>query len=875
MKRLLLIFAFIVSFTGIYAQGVDVTKITADTKTYLFNDGKNTVRNYIYDRLQAQTSCCGSDRIYLEVKVDPSGYVISAKALTGKNDCLKESVIDIVKNIKWDAADFKGPKSIYFEVKPEIGCEGRKNEYVKIETFNNPLLAPSGLPTNYAANNPTTPNVAVPQQPTTPPATPATNQPVASTPPPIVNTEPVVTSTQPVTGTANIPVNMSATPTKSSPVVVQGTPAIAGNQSVPSSPSKAGPAPQATPQVDPAKARETAEEVAALRAEMDKRMKEEDMKRGVEVKTESPAPKVEDKKDGKSAGDEWGMDTQTKEKDCIPVLGKDGKPLVDKFGKQVMNCNPKTTAPKEEKLTPEQLAEKKKQEDEARKQKEEQDKLAKMSPAERKRHDEEKARQAELEKQREIEKKASDRVAEAERKIREATMAKQKAEDDAKRQALEIQRAEEDLARAKKEAQTQKDQAELARIENEKRQAEERKREQEIAIKQKMDEIARIQQDMERLTADLTRQGEELRKVEEKQTKFKEEMAARSSGEVVISQPSANPVGVTPIVKPAPVKPSTPEDTSAVNKLMQQIEMMREQIRRMQQEMEATRANRALPGNTVTPPATSGNWATSIPQTMPVPNAPKMSENAAKVPVEAQNAATNREWEKIDYNNQESLSKTETGRKVIMADVAAGKPVDSKESKQQKDPKPQKVVLIERPVSPPSDKKDGKLTPPPAPTKVTVITTPAPAPVAPQVQPVPTPSTDRSPEASHSTTFANVPVSTPGTPEFIDGDQGMKNYLSAELKKQGVCGLAHIFTEVNIDRNGTVTSFKPIKTVPENINTKLPSVILGMKFKTNPQTAPYTQTVYVEFKGDIRCEGKPGEKVNIKNVEDFIKVEGK
>ncbi|MBX7243439.1 MAG: hypothetical protein K1X92_16995 [Bacteroidia bacterium] len=863
MKRLLLLFAFIVTFVALNAQGVDVTKITADTKTYLFNDGKNTVRNYIYDRLQAQTSCCGTDRIYLEVKVDPSGYVISAKALTGKNDCFKESVIDIVKNIKWDAADFKGPKSIYFEVKPELACEGRKNEYVKIETFNNPLLAPGGLPANYAAAN--TP--ATPAQPATSQPVVASTQPVASTTPaPVVTTTPTVTSTQPATGTANIPVNMSATPTKTSPNPVQTAPAATagtGNQQVPASPSKAGPTPT---QVDPSKARETAEEVAALRAEMDKRMKEEESKRGVEVKTEAPSgAKPEDKKDGKEAGTEWGMDTQTK--DCIPVVGKDGKPLVDKFGKQVMNCNTKT-APKEEKLSPEQLAEKKKQEEEAKKLKDEQDRLAKMTPAERKRFDEEKARKADEERQREVEKKATDRIAEAERKIRDAKAAKQKAEDDAKRQELEMQRAEEDLARAKKEAQTQKDQAELARIENEKRALEEKKREQELQVKQKMDEIARIQQDMERLTGDLQRQQEELRKVEEKQVKFKEEMTARASGEVIINN---NPSTASAPVKtsPAPVKPSTPEDTSAVNKLMQQIEMMREQIRRMQQEMEATRANRSLSGALPTAPS-STNWATTQPQVMPVPASPKLSENTSRGAVEAQSAALNREWEKIDYNNTESLSKTETGRKVIMADMAAGKPVDSKETKQQK------VVLIERPVSTGPTKVDGKLVPPPAPTKVTVINTPAATTTTPPAtNPVPAaPSaTDRSPDASHTGSFANVPVNAPGAPEYIDGEQGMKNYLSTELKKQGVCGLAHIFSEVNIDRNGNVTSYKVVKSTPETITAKLPSVILGMKFKTNPQTAPYTQTVYVEFKGDIRCEGKPGEKVNIKNVENFIKVD--
>ncbi|TAE50836.1 MAG: hypothetical protein EAZ89_11315, partial [Bacteroidetes bacterium] len=104
-------------------QEVDVTKLVADTKTFIFDNNKNTVKGYIYAELETKTTCCGTDRIYLKVDLDPSGYVISASTLTGKNECIKSSVIDIVKNIKWDTRDFKGPRPVYFEVSPQIDCE--------------------------------------------------------------------------------------------------------------------------------------------------------------------------------------------------------------------------------------------------------------------------------------------------------------------------------------------------------------------------------------------------------------------------------------------------------------------------------------------------------------------------------------------------------------------------------------------------------------------------------------------------------------------------------------------------------------------------------------------------------------------------------
>jgi len=162
-----------------FAQSnVDVTALTADTKTFIFSDGKHTVKQYIYDELKGKTTCCGSDRIYLEVKIDPSGYVMQAKTLTGKNECYKLSAIDIVKNIKWNTKDFKGPRSVYFEIKPELGCEDdSENEYKQIALFNNEILDKDGNPVaNASAGPPSTKSNTAPEPPKEAPAKPTVDK---------------------------------------------------------------------------------------------------------------------------------------------------------------------------------------------------------------------------------------------------------------------------------------------------------------------------------------------------------------------------------------------------------------------------------------------------------------------------------------------------------------------------------------------------------------------------------------------------------------------------------------------------------------------------------------------------------------------------
>ena len=128
------IFSLVSLFTlGLFYAGlaqVDVLNARANPKTFIFDDDKHTVHGYIYSQLKEKTSCCGNDAVYLEVKFDASGSVTSAKTLTGKNECFKQSVVDIVSSVRWDATGVQGSKTIYFEVKPIIPCSGSPNENV-------------------------------------------------------------------------------------------------------------------------------------------------------------------------------------------------------------------------------------------------------------------------------------------------------------------------------------------------------------------------------------------------------------------------------------------------------------------------------------------------------------------------------------------------------------------------------------------------------------------------------------------------------------------------------------------------------------------------------------------------------------------------
>jgi len=109
MKPLLVLILSAFSFSLVTAQNT-TDSLVADPQSFVFNDGFTTVQGYVYKTLNEKTSCCGNDALYVEVKINEKGKVFSAAALTGKNECYRKSVVDILKTIQWDASGVENSK---------------------------------------------------------------------------------------------------------------------------------------------------------------------------------------------------------------------------------------------------------------------------------------------------------------------------------------------------------------------------------------------------------------------------------------------------------------------------------------------------------------------------------------------------------------------------------------------------------------------------------------------------------------------------------------------------------------------------------------------------------------------------------------------
>lgn len=127
LRKFSLFFILLFAAKLVSAQDFDVSSALADPMTFVFNDGKHTVNGYIYSVLEKKTKCCGNDAIYLSVKISDKGLVEEVKSLTGKNDCYKKSIGEIVKTIRWKVSK---ARTVYWEVKPIAECKGSGSDNV-------------------------------------------------------------------------------------------------------------------------------------------------------------------------------------------------------------------------------------------------------------------------------------------------------------------------------------------------------------------------------------------------------------------------------------------------------------------------------------------------------------------------------------------------------------------------------------------------------------------------------------------------------------------------------------------------------------------------------------------------------------------------
>ncbi|MDP5170247.1 MAG: hypothetical protein NWR72_08370 [Bacteroidia bacterium] len=815
MKLRLLLFGLLLSSVApVWAQDepVDVTTLLADTKTFIFSNNRSTVKGYIYAEMEAKTSCCGSDRIYLEVKIDPSGYVLSAKTLTGRNDCFMQSAVDIVKNIKWNTEEFKGgPRSVYFEIKPDISCDGGKaNTYAAVEIFNNELLNGNQQPTTPVVAapkpQPTTPAqpavtpapvVAAPQQPAPQQPAPTTSAPVATAPAPATTApaqpEPVAPAPQPVVK-ADDPVVIETptriTPTQSSP---PGLPPRRQDPVAAASPTDPprGQAPiqrELTEEEKQAIAGQEAErqrreeEIRQLKEEMARMRAAEEQVRETKIATARNNPQPP-----KDAFGSQSSRSQAPASDNGEIgfgLFMDELPL-ENGAKPTGNASAPTTP----QVDPN------------------------ASQEERIRSD----------------------VARMEQRIRELEQTNREVENDIRRRLQDAEKANreivqlaEEKARREEEGEQLREQRELDRIAENKRRIEDDRSKQEREVQKLQDDLARMQSEMQTKMKDLDRQQQEIDRVAmERQQREQEIMLTRALREketevelerMRLERLNSNILATTGGgVNAGDIMPdfATAADSEKYVFMINQINMLREEVNTLRGQLGQAPLPQTVPGTSTQPASGAGSKVKPATGTKGTGN-----------------AATNRDWENIDI-------------------VAPGLSESD-------------YIINPKPVMPTV----------PAPTQQTTSQSATPSgtsttPAKPAQDPSVVnyrPGQGYSPDPSHVSTHTNVSGPELTTRTYVNGETALKELVKEDLRKGGVCGLAHVLFSVTLKPDGTVLNYRILTANATQVSAQMGLLIPNLKF--NAIDARYNQTIYQEIKAEIVCEG--GTDVNLQSVQPFI-----
>ncbi|MDX1906782.1 MAG: hypothetical protein SF053_07080 [Bacteroidia bacterium] len=710
---------------------VDVTKLVADTKTFIFDDQKHTVKSYIYAELEAKTSCCGTDRIYLEVKIDPSGHVLLVKPLTGKNECLKNAAADIVQNIKWDTREFKGAKSVYFEIKPEINCEGRENVYAKLPVFNNPLINAEGVAV------PTTVAATPPAQPTPTPTQPAPTQPV------------VVTPAQPQTAPAVVPPTTPA-PSKSTPATQPAqdpaktaavTPMTA---TAPANPTAVQPSAEQEEQRRREEAQRLADEqeLQRLKEQMQK-MREAEEKKRLEAPKAAPQPSEAQV----ARGNTTRKPAAAEGRGGLFLDGGDDD-QDDPKNKKPAQTTPPAPVNEEDRIRQEiqQLEEQKRKIEEA--------KRTRMEDLRRRQQEEQKDNTDLVRIEEEILRKQEEAAQRREQQeLDRLAQEQRKAEDDRRRSEEEYQRMQDEIRRLQDEAQRKIDQLERQKMDLDRIAQLSRAREQEIQLERTL------------------RDQESQRRIEE----IRLSLMGSGASIALVSDDNSNG---TMLSSSLPAL-TTREDSNKLLALYRTIDQMRGEMQRLQEQIVA------LGGTPATPIIKS--------QTTP-----------AKTRTPSQtSASTDRSWEKLEYRDPK-------------ADPSIYTP---------------QVTTPVRPYPQPS---------------ATNPTTPARPATTPGQQPAP----------AQDDTHANLEGPKFEQRTYVGGNEKLKEAFQSRMKAAGVCGLAQCVFSVTLDPAGNVVRHTVLAANSPVVEMQMAGFLPTLKF--NPINSRYNQTVYLEFKTEVFCEGTSG-----------------
>ncbi|MEM6629134.1 MAG: hypothetical protein AAF694_05655 [Bacteroidota bacterium] len=771
---------------------VDITQLVADTKTFAFNDSKNTVKGFIYEELDVKTNCCGSDRIYLEVRIHPSGYVVEAKTLTGKNECFKSSAIDIVKNIKWEAKDFKGTKPVYFEIRPDINCDGGKdNSYKPVAIFNNELLDESGKP-----KNPEDGSLIYLGDPDADSAEESATENTASN----EASEPVESAAEEIVAET------------SETVTEKESPQPTENTDEPMKP--------AAEKVD-----EVAENVTTANKDVKSAIQEVENqgKETVEaVKEAIPAAKEP------TPTQVTTPPTKEASPSPDPLLVSSDTPgrrtMAEEVAEEATTVVDSPATPAEEvTLSPEDQAEKdaeimvlKEQLNELREKEEAlQNRQQKRQEILERRRQAQMERRRELQAQREAEEESNDPFAGQEteegefgedyasaqdpdqddldrlsQELSDIQNRKRELEDSRKRDAEELDqfirdrvRLEEEIRRKEEEITRKREQQELDRLVEDRTRQEDQKRDLEGEMQRLMDEIQRLQDEMQRKVADLQRQEEDIQRINstiaQREADINQQRMLREQQleqELALMRQQADLESAS-LFRNAPdagmsspnlsVNPGLLNDTSAqARQIVNQIMLLQQQLQMIQQQPQN---NSGGISGTVTPRITTG------------------ISGSTNLPEGSKNAADDRSWENVNYNAPDGSAPT-TG-------------------------------TLGRGSSTGSSGFD--------------------------------PVEGYSPDSSHSGTFENTAGPRFRSMQYGTGANAMNRYLADQLKARGLCGTVAAFAELTVNGNGQVVGTRIIKANSTNAMINLPAIFNSMSFLPSYSQVP--ERTNLSFEMNIPC----------------------
>lgn len=795
-----------------WAQEIDVAQVLADTKTFIFDNGENTVKGYVYAVLENETNCCGEDRIYLEVKIDPSGYVISAKPLTGSNECFRLSAVDIVKNIRWDAEEFKGPKSVYFEIKPNVECtDGRDNEYVAIETFNNEILAPGST----TSEGETAPQVAATEE-----------EPVEADPEQLedlINVtsgeaegeeEPAEAAGKEEVATAEADpveepfegvVTEEPAPRPADPPVAEAEPETKEVRNVTRSevaPSEAAEAERVAQQ----------QELQQLRGQLEQlRAEEEKRRRELAAREEARRRQEEAERTRQEAEQETYAASEEGEQGGLWLPGSEEE-----------------TAMAEEEGTFGDGG------------------MGSMSEEDRLREEIERLRQERVE------------LEQAKRQREQEVM---QAIENTRRDNEQILRLEEEIAARQEEAARVREEMELRRLEEERMRVDEARQREEEEYQRMMDEIARLQAEAEAQIANLEAQKAELDRMTELRKKREQEIALerairekerKKRMEEVRLGIMSDGIPITSLDEQgqnlegmmADIDLSAEADSEALQILIQQIQQMKLEMARLQQQI------RDLGGEPATPSmsSSSSSYAT---------RGSDYSYGGGDGQGTVRGGGDGGDDDKGSTNGGGGNGNKEKSG----AEDTSWRNIDYR------DPNADPSLYPNRPA------------PTPTPTE-----SPRPA-TQPQTQPQAADNgsdSEQSTPQEVSTRFDprrgytnnldsehdNLPGPKASVRDYIAGRDAMKDKIKADLKAGGVCGLAQALFSVTLDPQGNVVDYDVLGANSEAVELQLMTVLPTLQFQ--PAQVNYNQELYLEFKAEIVCEG--GDRVNLRNVNPILET---